>query len=61
MTTKKTLTGNRINTRNVFKRKTAEEVLEEIRKAASKQKPKSVFFVGYSQIGGEALKKVICK
>lgn len=60
MVTKIALTGNRINTRNVFKQKTAEEVLEEIRKAASKQKPNPVF-VGYSQIGGEALKKIICE
>ena len=52
MTTKKTLTGNGINTRNV------EEVLEEIRKAASKPKLKPLF-VGYAQIGGETLKKVI--
>ena len=56
MTTKKTLTGNGINTRNVFKRRTVEEVLEEIRKAASKPKP---VFLGYVQIGGETLKKVI--
>lgn len=56
MTTKKTLTGTGINTRNVFKRKTTEEILEEIRKAASKPKP---VFVGYAQIGGETLKKVI--
>lgn len=60
MATKIALTGNWINTRNVFKQKTAEEVLEEIRKAASKPKPNSVF-VGYAQIGGEALKKVICE
>ena len=58
MTTKKTLTGNGINTRNVFKRRTVEEVLEEIRKVASKPKPKPLF-VGYAQIGGETLKKVI--
>nr|DAK45221.1 MAG TPA: hypothetical protein [Caudoviricetes sp.]DAW54205.1 MAG TPA: hypothetical protein [Caudoviricetes sp.] len=58
MTTKKTLTGNGINTRNVFKRRTVEEVLEEIRKAASKPKLKPLF-VGYAQIGGETLKKVI--
>ena len=60
MTTKKTLTGNGINTRNVFKRRTVEEVLEEIRKAASKPKLKPLF-VGYAQIGGETLKKVICE
>nr|DAS62505.1 MAG TPA: hypothetical protein [Caudoviricetes sp.] len=58
MITKKTLTGNGINTRNVFKRRTVEEVLEEIRKAASKPKLKPLF-VGYAQIGGETLKKVI--
>ena len=58
MITKKTLTGNEINTRNVFKRRTVEEVLEEIRKAASKPKLKPLF-VGYAQIGGETLKKVI--
>ena len=58
MTTKKTLTGNGINTRNVFKRRTVEEVLEEIRKAASKPKLKPLF-VGYAQIRGETLKKVI--
>ena len=58
MTTKKTLTGNGINTRNVFKRRTVEEVLEEIRKAASKPKLKPLF-VGYAQIGGETLKKII--
>jgi hypothetical protein len=58
MTTKKTLTGNGINTRNIFKRRTVEEVLEEIRKAASKPKLKPLF-VGYAQIGGETLKKVI--
>ena len=57
MTTKKTLTGNGINARNVFKRRTVEEVLEEIRKAASKPKLKPLF-VGYAQIGGETLKKV---
>ena len=56
MTTKIALTGNGINTRNVFKQKIAEEILEEIRKAASKPKPA---FVGYAQIGGETLKKVI--
>ena len=56
MTTKKTLTGNGINTRSVFNQKIAEEILEEIRKAASKPKPA---FVGYAQIGGETLKKVI--
>ena len=56
MTTKKTLTGTGINTRSVFKQKIAEEILEEIRKAASKPKP---VFVGYAQIGGETLKKVI--
>ena len=60
MTTKKTLTGNGINTRNAFRQKTIEEVLEEIRKAASKPKPKpKPLFVGYAQIGGETLKKVI--
>ena len=58
MTTKKTLPGNGINTRHVFKRRTVEEVLEEIRKAASKPKLKPLF-VGYAQIGGETLKKVI--
>lgn len=58
MATKIALTGNGINTRSVFKQKNAEEILEEIRKAASK--PNSVF-VGYAQIGGEALKKVICE
>ena len=58
MTTKKTLTGNGINTRNAFKQKTIEEVLKEIRKAASKPKLKPLF-VGYAQIGGETLKKVI--
>lgn len=56
MTTKIALTGNGINTRNVFKQKIAEEILEEIRKAASKPKPA---LVGYAQIGGETLKKVI--
>ena len=56
MATKIALTGNRINTRSVFKQKNAEEILEEIRKAASKPKP---VFVGYAQIGGETLKKVI--
>jgi len=56
MTTKIALTENGINTRNVFKQKIAEEILEEIRKAASKPKPA---FVGYAQIGGETLKKVI--
>ena len=56
MATKIALTGNGINTRNVFKQKIAEEILEEIRKAASKPKPA---FVGYAQIGGETLKKVI--
>lgn len=56
MTAKIALTGNGINTRNVFKQKIAEEILEEIRKAASKPKPA---FVGYAQIGGETLKKVI--
>ena len=59
MVTKKTLTGSGINTRNVFKQKTTEEILEEIRKAASKPKP--VIFVGYAQMGGETLKKVIYK
>jgi hypothetical protein len=59
MITKKTLTGTGINTRNVFKQKTTEEVLEEIRKAASK--PKHPVFVGYAQIGGGTLKKVICE
>ena len=58
MVTKIALTGNGINTRNVFKRRTVEEVLEEIRKAASKPKLKPLF-VGYAQIGGETLKKVI--
>ena len=56
MATKIALTGNEINTRSVFKQKNAEEILEEIRKAASKPKPA---FVGYAQIGGETLKKVI--
>lgn len=56
MTAKIALTGNGINTRNIFKQKIAEEILEEIRKAASKPKPA---FVGYAQIGGETLKKVI--
>ena len=56
MTAKIALTGNGINTRNVFKQKIAEEILEEIRKAASKPKPA---FVGYAQIGGETHKKVI--
>ena len=56
MTTKIALTGNGTNTRSVFKQKIAEEILEEIRKAASKPKPA---FVGYAQIGGETLKKVI--
>lgn len=56
MATKIALTGNRINTRSVFKQKNAEEILEEIRKAASKPKP---VFVGYAQIGGETLKKII--
>lgn len=60
MVTKIALTGNGINTRSVFKQKIVEENLEEIRKAASKQKPKPVF-VGYAQIGGETLKKVIYK
>jgi hypothetical protein len=54
------LTGNRINTRSVFKRKTAEEILEgtleKIRRAPFEPKPK---LVGYAQIGGETLKKVI--
>ena len=58
MTTKIALTGNGINTRSVFKQKTTEEILEEIRKAASKPNP---VFVGYAQIGGETLKKVIYK
>ena len=60
MTTKKTLTGNGINTRNVFKRRTVEEVLEgtleKIRRAPFEPKPK---LLGYAQIGGETLKKVI--
>ena len=60
MITKKTLTGNEINTRNVSKRRTVEEVLEEIRKTASKPKLKPLF-VGYAQIGGETLKKIIYK
>ena len=58
MITKIALTGNGINTRSVFKQKNAEEILEEIRKTASKPKP---LFVGYAQIGGETLKKVICE
>lgn len=62
MATKIALIGNGINTRSVFKQKIAEEILEEIleeiRKAASKPKPA---FVGYAQIGGETLKKVIYK
>ena len=58
MITKIALTGNGINTRSVFKQKNAEEILEEIRKAASKPKLKPLF-VGYAQIGGETLKKVI--
>jgi hypothetical protein len=58
MATKIALTENGINTRRVFKQKIAEEILEEIRKAASKPKP---VFVGYAQIGGETLKKVIYK
>ena len=45
MATKIALTGNGINTRSVFKQKIAEEILEEIRKAASKPKP--VFEVIY--------------
>ena len=49
---------NRTNDRSILKRKTTEEILEEIRKAASKPKP---VFVGYAQIGGEILKKVICE
>ena len=56
MATKIALTVNGTNTRIVFKQKIAEEILEEIRKAASKPKP---VFVGYAQIGGETLKKVI--
>ena len=55
MATKIALTGNGINTKSVFNQKIAEEILEEIRKAASKPKP---VFVGYAQIGGETLKKV---
>ena len=55
MATKIALTGNGINTRSVFNQKIAEEILEEIRKAASKPKP---VCVGYAQIGGETLKKV---
>lgn len=47
---------NRTNDRSILKRKTTEEILEEIRKVASKPKP---MFVGYAQIGGETLKKVI--
>lgn len=58
MATKIALTGNGINTRSVFKQKIAEEILEEIRKAASKPNP---VFVGYAQIRGETLKKVIYK
>ena len=58
MTTKIALIGNGTNTRSVFKQKIAEEILEEIRKADSKPKPS---FVGYAQIGGETLKKVICE
>lgn len=56
MVTKIALTGNGISTRSVFKQKIAEEILEEIIKDASKPKP---VFVGYAQIGGETLKKVI--
>ena len=60
MTTKKMLTGNRINTGSVFKRKTAEEILEgtleKIRRTPFEPKLK---LVGYAQIGGETLKKVI--
>jgi hypothetical protein len=56
MARKIALTGNGINTRSVFKGKTTEEILEEIRKVASKPKP---VFVGYAQIRGEALKKII--
>ena len=56
MVTKIALTGNGISIRSVFKQKIAEEILEEIRKADSKPKP---VFVGYAQIGGETLKKVI--
>lgn len=58
MTTKIALTGNRTNDRSILKRKTTEEILEEIRKTASKPKP---VFVGYAQTGGETLKKVICE
>ena len=47
---------NRTNDRSILKRKATEEILEEIRKTASKPKP---LFVGYAQIGGETLKKVI--
>ena len=47
---------NRTNDRSILKRKTTEEILEEIRKVASKPKP---VFVGYAQIGGETLKKII--
>lgn len=49
---------NRTNDRSILKRKATEEILEEIRKTASKPKP---LFVGYAQIGGETLKKVICE
>lgn len=56
MTTKKMLTGNRINTGSVFKRKTAEEILEGTLEKIREPKPK---LVGYAQIGGETLKKVI--
>lgn len=56
MATKIALIGHGINTKSVFKQKIAEEILEEIRKAAPKPKP---VFVGYAQIGGETLKKVI--
>ena len=45
MITKIALTGNGINTRSVFKQKNAEEILEEIRKAASKPKLKQVFML----------------
>ena len=58
MATKIALTGNGTNTRSVFNQKIAEEILEEIRKTASKPKPA---FVGYAQIGGETLKKIICE
>ena len=58
MSTKIALTENGINTRSVFKQEITEEILEEIRKTASKPKP---VFVGYAQIGGETLKKVIYK